>query len=139
MRNNRYFTLKLGVVLIFLFASFSCGKKSINGILDGRWQLMTIDFHEDGEQIRPDYTYYDFALHLMQFRKTYGTDAEFGYLNGRFNHIDDSMHVMMIRCTKDMAVGFGMNDTIQHFAVEELTGKKMILNSEYARLNFRKF
>lgn len=131
--------LKPVIVLVSLMVLFSCGKKPINGKLDGRWQLMTINYHEDGEQIHPDYTYYDFALHLMQFRKTYGKDAEVGYLNGRFNHIDDSMYVMMIRCTKDIAIDFGMNDTIQYFAVEELTNRQMVLNSEYARLYFRKF
>lgn len=127
--------------ILFITALISCGKMPINGNLDGRWQLMTIDCHENGEQTYPEYTYYDVSLHLMeQKRKTANNETSLFFgLKARFQHIDDSLHIQMIRCTKKSVIPFGMNDTIQHFAVETLTKKKMILNSGYARLSFRKF
>ena len=73
-------------------------------------------------------------------RKTANNETSLFFgLKARFQHIDDSLHIQMIRCTKKSVIPFGMNDTIQHFAVETLTKKKMILNSGYARLSFRKF
>lgn len=130
---------KLGLIgLVFLFF-VGCGKMPINGKLDGRWQLMQVDYHSNGTQVRPAYTYYDFSLHLMQFRKTNGTDGTFGYINGRFQQTRDSLCLQMIRQNKSIARKFGLNDTIQCFSVETLTKKKMILNSDSARLEFRKF
>ncbi|WP_286156253.1 lipocalin-like domain-containing protein, partial [Parabacteroides goldsteinii] len=34
---------------------------------------------------------------------------------------------------------FGMNGTEQRFGVKELTSKHLVLQSDYARLEFRKF
>lgn len=136
---NKINRKKWGFMLLVSFFLIGCGKKPINGKLDGRWQLMQIDYHLNGEQIKPEYTYYDFSLHLMQFRKTTGTDGTFGYINGRFHYTRDSLHIRMIRQTKSAARRFGLSDTIQHFSVETLTKKKMILDSDSARLEFRKF
>ena len=119
----------------------SCAKKPINGDLDGRWQLMTIDCHEDGTQTKPEYTYYSFSLHLMDLKHREEGVEIMGTVGkpGRFNHTEDSLHIRMVNCKQSQMPIYGMNDTIQHFAVEELNKKKMILNSEYARLSFRKF
>ena len=139
MKDFGCFLQRAGLFLLVTFIFSYCGKMPINGKLDGRWQLMVINYHADGEQEKPEYTYYDFALHLMQFRQTRATDGGYGYINGRFNHVGDSLHVRMIRQNKNVAKRFGLNDTIQHFSVEKLTNKRMVLNSDYARLEFRKF
>ena len=112
--------------ILFVPALISCGKMPINGDLDGRWQLMTIDCHENGEQTYPEYTYYDVSLHLMELKQKKDGNETLGFssLKARFQHIDDSLHIQMIRCTKKSVIPFGMNDTIQHFAVETLTKKK---------------
>lgn len=132
--------IKTVPLLVLLTGLISCGKKPINGNLDGRWQLQTIDYHESGDMERPDFTYYDVSLHVLKLWKTSGADGSFGpsYL-GRFNHTGDSLYIRMIRMTKKTVEPFGMNDTIQYFGVEKLTKKEMILNSDYARLAFRKF
>ena len=132
--------LKNVFALVFLVGLVSCGKKPINGDLDGRWQLMTIDYHENGDIDKPEFTYYDVGLHVMKLWKTTGEDGSFGpsWL-GRFSHEGDSLHIRMIRMNKKMVQPFGLNDTIQHFCVETLKKKKMVLNSDYARLEFRKF
>lgn len=112
----------------------------MNGDLDGRWQLMAIDCHEDGVRTVPEYTYYDVSLRLMELKRK-GDEDELGIFGfrARFERTDDSLHIRMIRCKAAQMPPYGMNDTIQHFAVEKLDSKRMILNSDYARLTFRKF
>ena len=129
------------VIFFISFVLVSCAKKPINGDLDGRWQLMTIDLHEDGSQTQPKDTYYDVSLNLMELKQKKENQENLGLfgLKARFNHTEDSLHIRMINCKQAQMPPFGMNDTIQHFAVEELNKKKMVLNSEYARLEFRKF
>ena len=117
----------------------ACAKRPINGKLDGRWQLMTIDYHEDGMQIKPEYTYYNIQLHVIQLKQTHGEEIEIGGIFGRFNYTNDSLHIKMINSTREAVECFGMNDTIQHFSVEVLTKKRMELNSLFARLCFEKF
>ena len=135
--------MRVIIVLLGIFLSLSCTKKPINGNLDGRWQLMTIDCHEDGIISNPQSIYYDVSLHLMELKqKDQKQPDELGVtfgLKARFNYTEDSLHIRMINCKQSQMPAFGMNDTIQHFAVEELNKKKMILNSDYARLSFRKF
>ena len=128
------------ILLSFLLIT-SCAKKPINGDLDGRWQLMTIDRHEDGMITQPQDTYYDITLHLMELKQKKESQDELGIwgLKARFKHTEDSLHILMINCKQSQMPAFGMNDTIQHFAVEELSKKRMTLNSDYARLSFRKF
>lgn len=138
MKKN--FILYVCLLLATMTGLVSCGKKPINGNLDGRWQLMTIDYHENGQTEQPEYIYYDINLYLLKLWETKDIDSNFGpRLFGRFSHVGDSLHVRMIHLTKAMVKPFGMNDTIQHFGVESLTKKKMVLNSRYARLQFRKF
>lgn len=126
-------------VIIVIVALTACGKAPMNGKLDGRWQLMTIDSHGKDSLVYPEFIYYDIALRVIQLKRTHGEEYETGGILGRFNHTDDSLYIRMIHTSKDNVRYFGINDTIQHFAVETLTKKKMILSSDYARLNFRKF
>lgn len=132
-----FFKLIAGIIVISTI--FSCAKKPVNGKLDGRWQLMAIENHETGISLKPEYTYFDFQLQLMQLVKTLGDDIRGESFWGRFVHTGDSLHIRMIGTTWNRMEPFGLNDTIQRFSVEELTTKKMILNSTYSRLDFRKF
>lgn len=118
--------------LVCLIILGSCGKMPINGDLDGRWQLMKIVFHTHHEVVEPSFTYYDVNLHLMQLKKGEA-------INARFTHTEDSLFIRTIHSTKNEVRKFGLCDTIQHFYVEKLTSKKMILDSDSSRLEFRKF
>jgi len=130
--------LKGFILLVSLFI-FSCEKRPVNGKLEGRWQLMNVSYLYDEEVWNPEFTYYDFTLNLLQLARTgnseFSTQSEWA----RFNHTDDSIHIYMIGSTSRKARLFGMNDTIQHFEIEVLTGKNMILQSSFAKLKFRKF
>lgn len=136
---------KLILAAVYLIVVTACGKHPINGKLDGRWQLMVIDYHHpDSVSRNPEFTYFDFQLKLMQLARTGGDEYKTRSIWTRFHHAEDSLHIQAISNNgkkiqlKEM-LPFGMNDTIQHFKVEELTRKRMILNSTYTRLELRKF
>lgn len=131
--------MKKYILLLILTTLISCGKTPINGDLDGRWQLMKVDYHTTKEVVTPEFTYFDVNLHLMQLKKIVGGTDRPGGINARFTHTEDSLFIRTIHSTKNEVRKFGLCDTIQHFYVEKLTSKKMILDSDSSRLEFRKF
>ena len=126
--------MKKGVIFTLLILLISaCGKMPINGDLDGRWQIMKIEY-ASGEEETPERAYYSVALHtinLMQVGVTKQT--------GNMEYTGDSLFVTMPISTVEDLLPFGMNGTEQRFGVKELTSKHLVLQSDYARLEFRKF
>lgn len=119
-------------VLLVLIAS-ACGKTPINGDLDGRWQIMKIEYTSGDEEI-PERTYYSVALHTINLMKVGSTSQ-----TGNMKYTGDSLLVIMPISTVEDLLPFGMNGTEQRFRVKELTSKHLVLQSDYARLEFRKF
>jgi hypothetical protein len=111
----------------------ACEKIPINGKLDGRWQLMNIEY-PNGTSESPERTYYSVQLHMINLYKVGGAN-----LYGTFAHEDDSLHIVMRQTVKEAVKSFGINDTIVSLGVETLTSNRMILSGSYARLSFRKF
>ena len=127
-------TMKRYIIAVLLILIVSaCGKTPINGDLDGRWQIMKIEY-ASGEEETPERAYYIVAVHtinLMQFGVTSQT--------GNMEYTGDSLFVEMPVSKIEDLLPFGMNDTKQRFGVKELTSKHLVLQSDYARLEFRKF
>ena len=55
-------------VLLVLIVS-ACGKTPINGDLDGRWQILKIEY-ASGEEETPERAYYSVALHTINLSST---------------------------------------------------------------------
>lgn len=127
-------TMKKGIffTLLILFIS-ACGKMPINGDLDGRWQIMKIEY-ASGEEETPERAYYSVALHTINLMQV-GVSNQ----TGNMEYTGDSLFVTMPISTVEDLLPFGMNGTEQHFGVKELTSKHLVLQSDYARLEFRKF
>ena len=118
---------------LLLLMAGACGKMPINGDLDGRWQIMKIEY-ASGEEEVPERAYYSVALHTINLMK-----VDVGNQTGNMEYTGDSLFVVMpISKVKDL-LPFGMNGTEQRFGVKELTSKYLVLQSDYARLEFRKF
>ena len=111
----------------------ACGKTPINGDLDGRWQIMKIEY-ASGEEETPERAYYSVALHTINLMQV-GVTSQ----TGNMEYIGDSLFVEMPISKIEDLLPFGMNDTKQRFGVKELTSKHLVLQSDYARLEFRKF
>ena len=118
--------------LLLLMAS-ACGKMPINGDLDGRWQIMKIAY-ASGEEEAPERAYYSVVLHTINLMKVDVTSQ-----TGNMEYTGDSLFVEMPISKIEDLLPFGMNDTKQRFGVKELTSKQLVLQSDYARLEFRKF
>ena len=118
--------------LLLLMAS-ACGKMPINGDLDGRWQIMKIEY-SSGEEEMPERAYYSVALHTINLMKVDVTSQ-----TGNMEYTGDSLFVVMPVSKVEDLLPFGMNGTEQRFGVKELTSKYLVLQSDYARLEFRKF
>lgn len=129
--------------LLLLLGISSCDKAPINGKLDGRWQLMTIEY-EDGRIEECYRIYYSIQLHLVEISDKGGKGGTF---IGRFSYKDDEVTMSDFRrrgqeeelATLAELQTFGISLPLTHFEVEKATGEKLILKSDYARLNFRKF
>ena len=118
--------------LLLLVAS-ACGKMPINGDLDGRWQIMKIAY-ASGEEEAPERAYYSVVLHTINLMKVDVTSQ-----TGNMEYTGDSLFVVMPISKVEDLLPFGMNGTEQRFGVKELTSKYLVLQSDYARLEFRKF
>ena len=117
--------------LLLLMAS-ACGKMPINGDLDGRWQIMKIEY-ASGEEEVPERAYYSVALHTINLMKV-GVSNQ----TGNMEYTGDSLFVVMPISKVEDLLPFGMNGTEQRFGVKELTSNHLVLQSDYARLEFRK-
>ena len=111
----------------------ACGKTPINGDLDGRWQIMKIEYASGKEEV-PERAYYSVALHTINLMQV-GVTSQ----TGNMEYTGDSLFVKMPVSKIEDLLPFGMNDTKQRFGVKELTSKHLVLQSDYARLEFRKF
>lgn len=127
-------TMKKGMIFTLLILLISaCGKMPINGDLDGRWQIMKIEY-ASGKEETPERAYYSVALHTINLMQVGVTDQ-----TGNMEYSGDSLFVTMPISTVEDLLPFGMNGTEQRFGVKELSSKHLILQSDYARLEFRKF
>lgn len=128
---KRNIIILLSVVLLLIASA--CGKTPINGDLDGRWQIMKIAY-ASGEEETPERAYYSIALHTINLMKVGVTNQ-----TGNMEYTGDSLFVVMPISGVEDLLPFGMDGTEQRFGVKELTSKHLVLQSEYARLEFRKF
>lgn len=126
-------TMKRYIIVLLILIVSACGKMPINGDLDGCWQIMKIEY-ASGEEETPERAYYNVALHTINLMQV-GVTSQ----TGNMEYTGDSLFVEMPVSTVEDLLPFGMNDTKQRFGIKELTSKHLVLQSEYARLEFRKF
>ena len=127
--------MKKGILLLFvvLMGFTSCGKKFGHRYLDGMWQMQRIEY-KDGNIDTPLDTYFSFQMDIIHLRKL--GNSEF---YGKYDYENDSMHIQVLDATAEQMKVFGMDGRVQDFAVEKLNSNKLVLQSDYARLEFRKY
>ena len=121
------------IAILLMLIVGACGKMPINGDLDGRWQIMKIEY-ASGEEETPERAYYSVSLHTINLMQV-GVTSQ----TGNMVYTGDSLFVEMPISKIENLLTFGMNGTEQRFGVKELTSKQLVLQSDYARLEFRKF
>lgn len=97
------------------------------------WQLRHVTY-EDGSAGQLDNLYFSFQMHTINIRR-----LSLGARFGTFDYVDDSLHICFKGTKKENMLIYGMNDTIQHFRVEKLDKNKLILKSNFTRLESRSY
>ncbi len=114
-------------------AAVSCRKRSINGDLDGMWQVMSIEYKE-GRTVNPEGIYYCLFLHTFNLRKTGGYS-----IAGNMIYEGDELKLEAPYATPEQLEPWGINSKVTTFRILHLSGSKMTLESDYAHLELRKF
>lgn len=145
--------MKLKYILLLLCLQLiSCGKAPIREDVEGYWQLKSVTYLETGETVEYNGLYYSISRMLVKVsdpHNRYGCGQAFG----RLKYEDDNNSLVF----SDFYVGAGNVDTGEQAKVENLipyginsrdevkfrivhcNGKTMTLESEYSRLEMKKF
>lgn len=145
------------LITIFLLLLTGCSiETSDNGVLDGRWQLMEINYFDGSNRtvktkeqlIFWDIQYKLISIHSMS-SKLHDSLTEESLC--RFNYTKDSLKLSDFyrhfreadqKIDDPLTTYFqktGINGINANFAVLHLDSKSMLLQSDYAKLSFRKF
>lgn len=126
--------MKKGIILLFaalLCVLTSCSEKFGYKHLDGMWQVQSITYME-GTTEHPLDMYFSFQMNILEIRGS-------GMFAGRFDYTDGVIHSKFAGMTVEQAHAFGMKEAEQEFTVEKLNSNKLILQSDYARVELRKY
>ena len=145
-------TIKSLLLSFFLLFVTGCGKVPIREDVEGYWQLKSVTYLETGETVEYNGLYYSISMMLVSVSDPHGRYG-CGQAFGRLKYEDDNSSLVF----SDFYVGAGNVDTGVQAQVENLipyginsrdeikfrivhcNGKTMTLESEYSRLELRKF
>ena len=140
------------ILLLLCLQLISCGKAPIREDVEGYWQLKSVTYLETGETVEYNGLYYSISMMLVKVSDPHGRYG-CGQAFGRLKYEDDNSSLVF----SDFYVGAGNVDTGVQAQVENLipyginsrdeikfrivhcNGKTMTLESDYARLEMRKF
>jgi len=145
------YTLTL-IYVIFGFSSCEL-ETSDNGGLDGNWQLLSIDTLNTGgtNNMKDKQIFYAVQFHLINI---YARNVNNEYITPEsFFHFSQTCDSLILYSTditqtdtythKDSFLTglrpLGINSLEEHFKIETLNSKSMVLKSKELRLNFRSF
>ena len=143
------------LTLTYIILGFSSCEleTSDNGDLDGNWQLLSIDSINTGginnvkdKQIFYAIQFYLININALNIKNEYITPNSFYH----FSQSRDSLILYSADITKDDTYAhkdsfltglrpLGINSLEEHFKIETLNSKNMVLKSKELRLNFRRF
>lgn len=131
--------MKKGLILLFailLCSVTSCDEKFGYKFLDGMWQMQSVTYLDDETTVHPEDMYFSFQMNIIEVKKL-GT----ALFNGTFDYTDGVISSSLRVGEPDLGLlpDFGMNAPEQHFKVVKLNSDKLILQSDYARLELRKY
>ena len=145
------------LITIFLLLLTGCSiETSDNGVVDGRWQLMEISYFDGSNrkvETKEQLIFWDIQYKLISIHSMSGKlhDSLTEESLCRFNYTKDSLKLSDFyrhfreadqKIDDPLTTYFqktGINGINANFAVLHLDSKSMLLQSDYAKLSFRKF
>lgn len=154
MKNQTAISKKLVTSLLFSLILFltGCEKAPIREDVEGYWQLKRVIYLETGETVEYNGLYYSITRMLVKVSDPYNRYG-CGQAFGRLEYQDDNNSLLL----SDFYVGKGNVDTGEPASVDNLipyginsreeikfrivhcNGKTMTLESDYSRLELKKF
>lgn len=125
------------IISLIICLLCGCSKDSINGDLDGRWQIMEMST-SPGENLKEKQLYFNFYLHVCSL-SFYG-----GYLaEANLTYIDDKITLYFPYFQTPEALEklnkYGIYSNPVTFHVISLTGKKLVIQDGDILITLRKF
>ena len=128
----------IGVLSIILtLVNYGCTKDSINGYLDGRWQIMEIVPLYDGS-LKDKQLYYNFYLHVCNLSYYGGAFTE-GNLVYENNKITLDFPYIQTNAGHEKLKEYGIMSNPVTFDVLQLSKNKLILQDGEITITLRKF
>lgn len=118
-------------LLLLIFVSFwsGCQKSPINGDLDGKWQILEIEYKNETFPVKDKQLYYNFSLHVCNLSYYGGsfTDGNLTFINNKiylnFPYILSSEGLSRLN-------QYGIYSNPVEFKVEFLDKKKLIMKED---------
>lgn len=125
--------VKIAVIISLVLCMASCGRMYEYKDLDGMWQMRSME--KDGVKEQVVDIYYSFQKHTINLRQV----NSYSYFGG-YVYVGDSILVKMPADTPKEGLNvLGVDTNEPHFCVEKVTSNTLILKTDYARLEFRKY
>ncbi|MEY8245035.1 lipocalin-like domain-containing protein [Heminiphilus faecis] len=128
---NRYTVFAVFLTAIVLMTG--CRKRSINGDLDGQWQIMKITL-ADGTVENPEQYYYCLYLHTVNL-----TNVKGAMITGNMEYGGNTLTLKFPTNEASSMLRWGIDAKETTFEVKHLSHSGMTLHSDYATIEFRKF
>ena len=128
---NRYTVFAVFLTAIVLMTG--CRKRSINGDLDGQWQIMEITL-ADGTVENPEQYYYWLYLHTVNL-----TNVKGAMITGNMEYGGNTLTLKFPTNEASSMLRWGIDAKETTFEVKHLSHSGMTLHSDYATIEFRKF
>lgn len=133
MKNISTISRFILLAVILAVSASSCRKMPENGDLDGQWQMRHVTY--------ADGTGHDVTgMYYCMFRSVINlTSRTIGMQSGNLSCHDKTLYLSFPYSTPDNLLPWAINATETTFAIEHLSHDRMVLKSDYATIEFRKF
>lgn len=137
-------------LLTIAIAFGGCKKEPVNSDIEGHWQLLEFVTKADGQRHECERIYYSIQLWVVEVAEKQGPLGLESF-RGRYRYDEASNTVSMTEMStyatpensKPAEVWqlepYGLNSTDTEFDVISVDKNSMVLESDYARLTFKKF
>ena len=149
---NRYRQILWGIGLLLLVVLMGgCAKQPINSDVEGFWQLERFTTLVDGKIHEPERIYYGINRYVVEVSEKQGPQG-YGSFIGRFAYGEDGQEALMSEfkeregghdngkdATVEQLKPFGIGTLETVFRIVKADGKRLVLESDYARLELSRF
>lgn len=135
-------------LLTIAIAFGGCKKEPVNSDIEGHWQLLEFVTKADGQRHECERIYYSIQLWVVEVAEKQGSLGLMPF-RGRYSYDEATNTVSMTEMSTYpnpsvpaevwQLEPYGLNSTDTEFDVISADGKSMVLESDYARLTFKKF